>query len=195
MEEALRFLPHTFIPLFVAMDAFAVMAIFLGLTQGMPRAKVRKVLRDSIVTALGVSLGFLAIGEGVFALLGITANDFKVAGGLVLLIFAVLDLVRAGERRRYPVGTMGVVPLGVPLIVGPAVLTTLLVLTEHYGLAPTVLSLALNLALVWLAMRNAQVVVRFFGRGGITALSKLMALLLASIAVMMIRLGLEGFLR
>lgn len=194
MIEQLRFLPHTFIPLFVAIDIFAVLPIFLSLTHGLTKPEQRSVIRESVATALLVSIAFIALGEGIFTILGITESDFKIAGGLVLLVFAILELIRRDEGRRRARGKFGVVPIGVPLIVGPAVLTTLLVLVDHYGVVTTVFSLLLNLLIVWFSLSRGGALVKVLGEGGIIAVSKVMALLLASIAVMMIRLGLESLL-
>ncbi len=195
MENLLKILPSTFIPLFVAIDVFAVLPIFISMTDGMAKEHRQTVVRDSILTALFVSLAFIAVGEAIFRVLGITTDDFKVAGGLVLLVFSVIELIIPGEERRQPTGKLGVVPIGVPLIVGPAVLTTLIVIVDHYGIVPAVISLILNLIIVWLSFINAQRIIRIFGRGGIIAISKIMALLLASIAVMMIRLGIANIIR
>lgn len=194
MEDLLRRLPNTFIPLFVAIDIFAVLPVFLSLTHDLSAARKRKVARESILTALIVSLIFIGLGEGIFRILGITNDDFKIAGGLVLLVFAVLDLVRRDDRARRSRGRFGVVPVGVPLIVGPAVLTTLLVLVDHFGVLATVLSLLINLGIVSVSFQKGQLLVKRIGEGGVIAVSKVMALLLASIAVMMIRLGLQNLI-
>ncbi len=188
--------PEVFIPVFVAIDVFALLPFFISYTRGLPPDAVRRVINQSIMTALGVSIGFVAIGEGIFRILGITVDDFKVAGGLVLLVIAVLELVKeeGRHRKKSVTTTIGVVPLGVPMIVGPALLTTLLVLVDHYGVIITLFSLLLNLFIVWLLCKNATRVVRIIGKEGVLAISKLMAILLASIAVMMIRLGLQGLL-
>jgi len=188
MENILKVLPHTFIPLFVAIDVFAVIPLFISLTAETPDSR-KPVIRDSIFTALIVGLLFIALGEAIFNILGITPGDFKIAGGLVLLIFAVMELMRHDEEKRKPIGRVGVVPIGVPLIAGPAVLTTLLVLVDHFGIVPTVISFILNLSIVWIFFSNAQRIINFFGKGGIIGISKVVALLLASIAIMMIRLG------
>lgn len=195
MENILRILPNTFIPLFVAIDVFMLIPIFISMTKEMSKQKRRVVVRDSILTAMIVSLLFIALGEGIFRILGITGDDFKIAGGIVLLIFAVLDLTQRGEERRKPDVKMGVVPIGVPLIVGPAVLTTILVLVDHYGIIPTIISIILNLFIVWISLINAERIMILFGRGGIIGISKVMALLLASIAIMMIRLGIENIIK
>ena len=188
----MAYLPHTFIPLFVAMDIVAVLPIFLSLTRGMSGQDQGKAARDSVATALLVGILFIVMGEVIFGILGITNDDFKIAGGLVLLVFAVMDLVRRDEGPPTASGKLGIVPLGVPLIVGPAVLTTLIVLVDHYGIAVTGLSFLLNLLIVWLVLRKAKSVVSVLGEGGIIAVSKIMSLLLASIAVMMIRIGVQN---
>lgn len=186
---------NTFIPVFVAIDIFVVLPIFISITEDMSKAKRLAVVRESILTAVVVSLAFVAMGEAIFRVLGITADDFKIAGGLVLLVFAILDVVSHNEERRRPAGRMGIVPIGVPLIIGPAVLTTLLVLVDHYGILPTVMALILNLIIVYLSFVKAEAIIKLFGRGGIIAISKIMAILLASIAVMMIRLGVANIIR
>lgn len=195
MLEILKILPNTFIPLFVAIDLFASLPIIISLTSDMTDSGKRTVVRQSTITALAVSLAFVAVGEAVFRVLGITVNDFKIAGGLVLLVLAILELMRHGGELRKPQDTVGVVPIGVPLIVGPAVLTTLIVLIDHYGIIPTTISLLLNLIIVWVSFVNAQKITKIFGKTGILAISKVMALLLTAIAVMMIRLGVEGILK
>jgi multiple antibiotic resistance protein len=195
MENIIRILPNTFIPLFVAINVFLLLPIFISMTKEMSKQKRRAVVRDSILTAIIVSLLFIALGEGIFSILGITGDDFKIGGGLVLLVFAVLDLTQHGEERRKPDVKMGVVPIGVPLIVGPAVLTTILVLVDHYGIIPTIISIILNLFIVWISLINAERIMILFGRSGIIGISKVMALLLASIAIMMIRLGIENIIK
>jgi multiple antibiotic resistance protein len=195
MKELLSTLPNTFIPLFAAMDIFGLLPIFTAMTAEVSEKRRGRIVRQSVLTALMVSLAFTALGEGIFSILGITDNDFKIAGGLILLVFAALDITRHEQKRRFgPAGTMGVVPIGVPLIAGPAVLTTIIVLIDHYGVAPTVTALGMNLALAWLVLLGARGVVKVLGSNGVVALSKVMSLLLAAIAVMMIRLGVEGIL-
>jgi multiple antibiotic resistance protein len=194
MENIIKALPHTFIPIFVAIDVFAILPLFVSLTAGIPDPR-RLIIRDSIFTAVIVGLFFVALGEAIFNVLGITPDDFKIAGGLVLLIFAVLEIMRHEEERRKPMGRVGVVPIGVPLIVGPAVLTTLLVLVDHYGIVPTIISFILNLFVVWFFFSKAERIINFFGKGGVIGISKVMALLLASIAVMMIRLGITNIIQ
>lgn len=194
MKEFLSVLPNTFIPLFVAIDLFWLLPLFIGMTAEIAEDRKRAIVMQSVFTALGVSIAFVAVGEFIFNVIGITADDFKVAGGILLLVIAVMDIMGGQERTRGSQEALGVVPIGVPLIVGPAVLTTILVLTEHYGVFATLAGLLLNLALVWVGLLGATKIIRLVGMNGIMALSKIMAILLAAISIMMIRLGVEGIL-
>ena len=195
MEDIVKVLPNTFIPLFVAMNVFMLVPIFISLTKEISKQKRKVVVRDSILTALIVSFIFIAMGELIFRILGITSDDFKIAGGIVLLVFAVRDLIQRREERAKPDPGVGVVPIGVPLIVGPAVLTNILLLTDHFGIVPTIISLILNLFVVWIALGNAEKMITVIGKGGIIGIAKVMSLLLASIAIMMIRIGVENIVR
>ena len=113
------FLP--FIPLFVAFDVLGILPIFVSFTMEMDEPERKRVVRQSILTALLISIGFLLVGKSVFALLNITVSDFKVAGGILLFIIAVVDLIFPERTRTFPKETIGVVPIGIPLIVGPGV--------------------------------------------------------------------------
>jgi len=190
-----KYLPNTFIPIFVAMNIFMLLPLFISMTTDMTRPERSKVVKESILTAILVSLSFVALGEVIFRILGITGDDFKTAGGIVLLVFAVRDLIHSGEERIKSDIKVGVVPIGVPLIVGPAVLTNILLLVDHYGIIPTVISLLLNLIIVWIFLSNAERMMNFFGRGGIIGIGKVMLLLLAAIAIMMIRIGVVNIIR
>jgi multiple antibiotic resistance protein len=195
MEDIVKFLPNTFIPIFVAINIFMLLPLFISMTEDMTKPKRSQVVKESILTAILVSLSFVALGEVIFRILGITGDDFKTAGGIVLLVFAVRDLIQSGEERIKSDIKVGVVPIGVPLIVGPAVLTNILILVDHYGILPTVISLLINLSIVWIFLSNAERMMQFFGKGGIIGIGKVMLLLLAAIAIMMIRIGVVNIIR
>jgi multiple antibiotic resistance protein len=142
-----------------------------------------------------VALVFLWIGQAVFALLGITVADFMVAGGALLFIIAVSDLLTVQKRlRQIDPATLGPVPLGVPLLSGPAVLTSSILLANEHGLAWTALAIVANLAIAALAFVAAGSIQRLLGEAGSKVLSKVSSLLLASIAVMIARKGLTMLL-
>jgi len=178
------------IPIMVAIDALGTLPIFVAMTEGMKTHQRRAIVRQSIVTAFLITIGFTFLGRAVFSALGILVEDFMIAGGTVLLIIAVLDIVRAGEKRTVISSTFGVVPFGTPLIAGPATLTTTLVLVGNYGYLPVILSLIVNILLAWFIFAQADRIINFIGVSGSRAFAKVASLLLAAIAVKMIRSGL-----
>jgi multiple antibiotic resistance protein len=178
-----------FIPVFVAIDPIGLVAIFMGLGTTASREQRKHQALLGILTGLLVAGGFIFLGKIIFSALGITVADFQVAGGLILLILAVRELVGFGPQDRGGGEEFGVVPLGMPLIAGPALLTSLLILIDSVGIVYTVMSLLVNLALVAIALCNADRFARLMGKQGLRGISKLIALLLAAIAISLIRRG------
>jgi multiple antibiotic resistance protein len=178
-----------FIPVFVAIDPIGLVAIFMGLgTSASHEHRTRQAFLG-IFTALCIAVGFIFLGKIIFAALGITVADFQVAGGLILLGLAGRELLGVGPHDREGTDEFGVVPLGMPLIAGPALLTALLILVDTVGLLFTLVSLLINLALVAIAFCNADQFSRWMGKQGLRGISKIIALLLAAIAVSLIRRG------
>jgi multiple antibiotic resistance protein len=123
--DFLENLLFAFIPLFVAMDIIGALPIYLGLTADMTDAAKRRIVKQATLVAAVIGLAFLFTGKGVFALLGVTVADFKVAGGILLLVLSILDIIKSREERRVMGDEIGIVPLGMPLIIGPAALAAL----------------------------------------------------------------------
>ncbi|MBI4832785.1 MAG: MarC family protein [Candidatus Lindowbacteria bacterium] len=181
---------YTFIPIFVALDIIGIIPVYVGLTRAIPEMEQRKIAVQSIVTAFIISIAFLFVGKSIFKLLGITVADFQIAGGALLFVIAIRDLVRSGEEpQQEPSLQIGVVPIGTPLLMGPAVLTVLIMMVDLYGLAPTMVSVLVNLAIVALVLFNAPRLLEFVGESGAKGMAKVIGLLLAAIGVMMIRRG------
>src|SRR5213595_979478 len=178
-----------FIPVFVAVDPIGLVAIFIGLGTSASSEHRKRQAFLGIFTALCIAVGFIFLGKIIFSALGITVADFQVAGGLILLLLAVRELVGIGPQDRGGSDEFGVVPLGMPLIAGPALLTALLILVDSVGLVFTLASLLVNLAIVAVALCNAERFARWMGTQGLRGVSKIIALLLAAIAISLIRRG------
>ena len=192
MPEIFPELALTFVPLFVAMDPVGNLPIFLALTQEGTATHRKKTANLATLTAFGVGLLFVAVGKAIFSLLGIQVTDFLMAGGLILLILAIRYLITGKAVEIGDVSlseTIGVVPLGTPLVVGPAVLAGLLLLMGQHHIAIVLSSFVLNLVIQWVLFRQATRIVAFLGNTGVSAISKVIMLLLAAIAVKMIREG------
>jgi len=185
-----------FVPLFVAVDSIGILPIFMSLTEGITFRKVRRIIYQSVITAIAVALVFLLLGRGLMDLLGITIADFMVAGGILLFVISLNDVLATEKAQQHNVDaeSLGAVPLGVPLIFGPAVLTTSLLLINSYGFVPTAAALVLNILLAGGFFFFSPAIFRFLGKTGAKTVSKITSLLLAAIAVMIIRRGLSTIL-
>ncbi len=177
------------IPLFVAIDPVGLIPVFLGMTEGIDLAHRKRISYQALGTAAIVLIGFMFLGKLTFRVLGIGVGDFKIAGGLILLMLASRDLMRTDVRSPVLPEDFGVVPLGLPLIAGPATLTTLLILMDSVGTGFALVALLINLLIVALAFYFADSLARLVGRTTLRAISRIIALLLAAIAVSMIRRG------
>ncbi len=188
----------SFIPIFIATDAIGTLPFIMSMTQDLSLPERKRVISYAMVTAFVLGMGFIGIGKGILLALGIQISDFLIAGGVILLALSIRHLMTSKWVELAPAGPkeiMGVVPIGTPLVVGPAVLTTLLLLIDQYGIGAVVVSLVLNLAIAWLIFAQANRVASVLRAPGLRAASQIASLLLAAIAVAMIRRGVLGVMR
>lgn len=186
----------SFIPMFVAFDSIGIIPMYLGLTSGIEESKKGKLVLNAAISAFIICLLFLFIGEAVLKFLGITVDDFRISGGIILFIISISDLLFYSSRiRDVKAEDIGIVPLGIPLIAGPAVLTTILISNNILGKSYTIISLIINLFLVYISLANAGKIKAILGESGSKAFAKVASLILAAIAVMMIRTGITNFIK
>lgn len=191
---------EAFLPLFVAINLPGILPLFIGLTEGLTAGARRQLAAQAVTTAFAVAVLILFAGQFIFRTLGITVNDLRVGGGLILLILSITDLIFGDYKRRGPdqeegaEAGVGVVPLGIPLVIGPAAITTILVSQQGYGYLPTLVSLLVNLGLVLLAFFFGPALMQRLGANTSKAVAKVASLFLAAIAVAMIRAGVVGMI-
>jgi multiple antibiotic resistance protein len=143
-----------------------------------------------MITALLVAVLFIFLGEMVLRLMGISIGDFMIAGGIILILLAIRDLLSQEKMTlQTNIESLGPVPLGVPLIVGPAVLTTTMLLVRQHGFLMTTLAAVVNIILAGIAFSISGKIIRLIGASGTQLASKIANLLLAAIAVMLVRKG------
>ncbi len=187
--EKLNFFLLSIIPIMVAINAPGVLPIYISMTEEMSKEERRRIARQSVFTALLITIVFVFVGNAILHSLSIEVEDFMIAGGILLLVISISDMLKMGESKIATTSTLGVVPLGTPLIAGPATLTTSLILVGNYGYLPVIMSLILNLFIAWLILYNADSIIRLMGINGSRAFAKVSSLLLAAIAVKLIRTG------
>jgi multiple antibiotic resistance protein len=183
-----------FVALLVAVDILGVLPVYLSLTADLSFEERGKLPRQSTLTATAIGAGFLLVGQAIFPVLGVSVGDFQVAGGILLVVISLHDLLNPGKVLRRPAASVGVVPIGTPMIVGPAVLTTLLILVQSHGYLITALAFGVNMAIAFLVLRYAVNLARLLGEGGSRAVGKVASVFLASFGVSLVRRGLPGFL-
>lgn len=178
-----------FTAVFVALDIIGTIPMYLTMTKDLAIPERNRVVNTSMIVATVVAFIFIFLGQKIFHHLGITLFDFKIAGGIILLLVSLADLLGGPETHQKSSGSTGIVPLAVPLITGPGVLTTLLLQVSSVGHLFTILAMILNYAFAWVLLRNSETVTKLIGKDGTTVLSKIAALLLAAISISMVRTG------
>jgi multiple antibiotic resistance protein len=173
------------------MDPVGIIPMYLSLTRELSPDEKRTIVKDSILTALVLGVIFVFGGKIIFKLLGISVSDFAIAGGLLLFTFSILDLLREEnpEIKRKPSASLGVFPIGTPIVVGPAVLTTLIILVDTQGYVSTLIAFGLNLIILAAVLLKADIILLLLREGGARAFVKIMSILLAAIGIMMVRRG------
>ena len=211
LSEFFALLAAAFLPLFVALNIPGILPIYIGMTETFTAHDRRQLLVRALAAALVLAVLMLFAGQVIFDTLGITLNDLRVGGGLILLVIAIADLAFGGETKKRRGGDkadrkkleeattidpedLPVVPLGIPLIVGPGAITTILVMDAQFNWPVTLLSIALNMLLVFIAFSFGPALIQRFGPGTSKAIAKVASLFLAAIAVAMIRAGIMGML-
>jgi multiple antibiotic resistance protein len=182
----------SFIPLFIAFDVFGVLPLYIKFIHKLDDERRRKNLRDSLLTAFFTALLFVVVGSKIMEYLGISIKDFLIAGGIVLFVIAAKDIIVGQSETLKDDEMYGVVPLGVPLLAGPAVLATSIIIRNNYGFIYFFISLVLNLIICTIVLKFSQYIIKYLGKRFVEAMSKVFSLIIASIAIMFIRKGLQG---
>ena len=185
---------HAFIPLCVAFDGAGLLPVYWALAQHLNPAQRARAVTEASLTAFAVAVGFLFVSRFVFSLMGLTIADLMVAGGSILFVLSLRDLLLQEKLPKASRTSPGIVPLGVPLLSGPAVLTTVLLVRDQYGWAMTVTALIANMLLVWAMLHGAESLMQRLGREGTQVVSKISSVILTAFGVMLMRHGVTAIL-
>jgi len=191
MGNLLQHFIFTFVPLFIVIDALGNLPFVLSLSEDMIKLQRRRMIHVAVITATIVGLVFLFFGQLILKVMGISVGSFAIAGGLILLAFAIKYMTTGHMVQVIKEEMVAVVPIGTPLTVGPATITTLLLLVTQFPLYMVLISFALNMLITWIIFLGGEQIAHFLGQGGLKAISRVFSLLLAAIAVSMIIHGLE----
>jgi multiple antibiotic resistance protein len=168
--------------LFFIFDPFASVPVFLAMTKGLSDEALVSCANRAVLVAAVLFIIFVLIGEQLLAVFGISIEGFRVAGGLVLLLMSMeiifgLSLIRAGDQN------VAWVIIATPILTGPGVIATAIVLTVQYDPITVLLAGSFSLIFTWFLMRNAHRVTKLVGTQVIDIFSKVVGLLIAAMAI------------
>jgi multiple antibiotic resistance protein len=199
----LNFALTALVSILFVVDPLGVVPAYLVLTSNeSPAKRERTALKASLIATI-VMGAFAALGKTLFGLLGLTLPAFQIAGGLILFMVAI-DMLRAerhtqeapaelDEARTKP--EVAITPLAIPMLAGPAALSTVTTLTSqaHDALELTVVYLAIGITglSIYIVLRMAEPLHRWLGQTGIHVFSRILGLILAAVAVQFVLDGLR----
>jgi multiple antibiotic resistance protein len=188
-------LAKAILALFIIVDPFGNIPLFMNLTEKMPKEQRRKVFNTATLVGFILLLAFAFAGQEIFSVFGVSIFSFEVAGGILLLIIAIKilisgSLLEMSESHE----SIGAVPIAMPLLVGPGAITTTIFNLQTYGIVVTALSVFAVLTLTWLILRYVRSVYRFLGKTGALVIARVMALFIAAIAIQYVLFGVTHFL-
>lgn len=154
------------------------------LTEKLNKNQRRCVFRSATLTGFFLLLVFALTGQWILTFFNISIYSFMIAGGILLLVIAVKLLIE-GEWHE-PAGSLenlSAVPIAVPLLVGPGAITTTIFNLQEFGIIVTLLSVIVVFVFVWVILRLIDPVHKFLGKSGSSIIARIMALLIAAIAI------------
>jgi multiple antibiotic resistance protein len=168
--------------LFFIFDPFASLPVFMALTKGYEEKSIVTCANRAVLVAGVLFVIFVLIGQPLLNMFGVTISGFRVAGGLVLLLMSMeiifgLNLVRSSDQN------VAWVIIATPILTGPGVIATAIILAARYDPVTTLLAGSFSLLVTWVLLRNASRVVKLVGTQVIDIFSKVVGLLIAAMAI------------
>jgi multiple antibiotic resistance protein len=187
---------EAFVLLFAVVDAVGTVPIFMGLTDGFPEHR-KRIIRQAILISTAILLCFALFGWLIFEIFGITIDDFRIAGGIILFVVS-LDHLRGGDSRSRGLEPSDVAafPLATPLLAGPGAISTVIIISgSPYSPFIALTVIACNMVVAYLVLSGSAWVGKFLGHNGTDALSRITALLIAALAVSFVVEGVVNIAR
>lgn len=142
------------------------------------------------IAALVIMVLFLFVGEMILKIFGLDIPSFAIAGSIVMFLLALEMILGVQLFKEAEPETISIVPIAFPLIAGAGTLTTLLSIRAEYSAINIMIGIAVNLALVYLVLKNTKWIERIFGRNGINVLRRIFGIILLTIAVKLFKTNL-----
>jgi len=187
-------LAKAIIVLFIIVDPFGNIPIFMGLTEAIPENQRKKLYNTATLVGVILLLVFAFTGQYILTIFNLSIYSFEVAGGILLLIVSIRILISGSKHDSdESPETLGAVPIAIPLLVGPGAITTTIFNLQTYGILITIISVIVVLALTWVILRFINKIYRVLGKTGSLVIARVMALLISAIAIQYILTGVTHF--
>lgn len=184
------------IALFIIVDPFGNIPIFIGLTEKMAETQKRKVFNTACLVGFVLLLVFSFTGLEIFNIFGVSIYSFEIAGGILLLIIAIRILISGSMQQNVESPeSIGAVPIAIPLLVGPGAITTTIFNLQAYDVFVAALAVMVVMGITWGILRYLNSIYKFLGKTGSIVIARVMSLLIAAIAVQYILAGVTRFLQ
>ena len=182
--------------LFIIMDPLGNAPLFFAYTRTLSSAARRKIICISVYVATGLLVFFGLFGQPFFRFFGVTLSDFRIAGGIILFIYGVIGILgRSDIERIEEPESLAIVPFATPLLAGPGAIATVIYTRYNWGLATTMFSIFVNAVIALALLLMGERILRVIGKNGSLLLVRLFSMILAAIAISMIRQGVAGFIK
>ena len=192
-----------FVFLFAVIDPIGTIPVFISVTQGFGNIERKRVARRSVLFAAGVLLFFIVVGELILSAINIPLSSFQVAGGIILFLFALTMIFGNGKPKeeidmKEAKSDVAIFPLAVPSLASPGAMLVVVMLTENEKFSlwhqfQTTMVMLLVLGITWVLMLTSIRIIRYIGDSGASIISRVMGVILASIAVANVMEGIRQF--
>lgn len=174
--------------LFFIFDPFASLPMFLTLTKDQSEKEKISSANRAVMVATILFVIFALIGQYVLDLFSITPDGFRIAGGIVLLMMAI-EVIFGFSFSKQTDGNVAWVIVATPILTGPGVITTAILLVVRYDVITVLIAGFFALMITWILLRNSVLIVKHLGHNTIDIFSKVVGLLIAAMAVEYIMKG------
>ncbi|MCD6408446.1 MarC family protein [bacterium] len=196
--EILNEIVKTSIMLFIVIDAVGGIPIFASLLSNMSEDEITRTINVAVIVSFFILLFFGVIGKWILYLFHINLEEFKIAGGLLLLIIALDEIFNIFPERKYTKEDVGIVPIGCPLLAGPGAITVILVTLYRMDFPQNYMVMSVSVIIVtlinWIILSKLTYIRKFLGRKGILLLTKLMGIILSAISINFLFTGIKNLL-
>ena len=188
---------HIAIELFVVVDPFAAMIMFITFAKGEDVKERRRLVNDATISSFLILLFFAFVGSYILLYFGISIAALEIAGGILILLTSI-EMVTEGDKPSGKKGTseadtvkrdVGIVPLGTPLLAGPGAISLVILLMHDYNWGLVILAIVVVSVITYILFLSSFFIYKIIKEKGARALTRVFGILVAGFAIQYILTG------